>query len=221
MEHPIPEFQYELVPVRGSDIISTFLKLRAEERGNLTPVLLDSPEKYFLDADAFAGLHEELPDVFAAAGQISIPEFLAQRRAANPELFEELENGEWPAMPHKFDPSLPDDGFIAKVLTPNSFEALAHIGFGGWNDCPTDEEHVAILKWWFERYGAELFAIGGDTIECTVERPPATREDAIVLAREHLAYSPGTLNEFSITPASVPALAAALLNSKHWLFWWD
>ena len=47
------------------------------------------------------------------------------------------------------------------------------------------------------------------------------KEDAIALAREHLAYAPGTLNEFSVTPAGVPALAAALLNSKHWVFWWD
>ena len=60
MEQPIPEFQFELVPVQGSDIIPTFLKLRAEGRSRFTPLLLDSPEKYFLDADEFAGLREEL-----------------------------------------------------------------------------------------------------------------------------------------------------------------
>jgi hypothetical protein len=93
--------------------------------------------------------------------------------------------------------------------------------FGGWNDCPYDAEHVAVLRYWHERYGVDLFAMGGDIIECVVERPPTTREEALNLAREQLLYAPGTLGEFSGGGSSVPELAAALLNSRHWLFWWD
>ena len=58
-------------------------------------------------------------------------------------------------------------------------------------------------------------------IECTVERPPTTKEDALILAREQLLYSPGFLGEFTGRETNIPRLAAALLNSRHWLFWWD
>ena len=45
---------------------------------------------------------------------------------------------------------------IGLVPTTLPWEALAHLRLGGWNECPTPAEHVAILKWWHERYGAEL-----------------------------------------------------------------
>jgi len=73
---------------------------------------------------------------------------------------------------------------------------------------------------WNQQYGANLVAVGPDSLECTVDRPPTTQEEAIHLAREHLLYAPGTLGEYDIGQ-SVFDLAAALLISRHWVFWWD
>jgi hypothetical protein len=219
-----PEFQYELVRVQPAEAVKRCLELRLDGRGTYTPVILDSPERYFLDADEFSLMQADLLETLATAKEIDVEEFLAERRKGNPSLLE-LEQGEWPVEPFVFKPYLAaqaeEDLFITKVPTSISFEALAHIGFGGWNDCPLDEEHVAILRYWHERYGAELLAIGPDFIECTVSRPPTTEEAALALARQQLAYAPGSLDEFSGTKGTIPAIAAALLQSKHWLFAWD
>ena len=218
------DFRFELVRVSGSEAVQKWHALREEGRGVFTPVILDEPENYAMDSAELAELQLELPKTLAAAGAMSVADFFARRKAENAALFQELEAGDWPQASYKLGPYLSrqtEEVFIAKVPAPNSYEALAHIGFGGWNDCPYDAEHVAVLRYWHDRYGADLFALGGDIIECVVERPPTTREAALDLASKQLLYAPGALGEFSGGGSSVPELAAALLNSRHWLFWWD
>lgn len=218
------ESRFELVRVSGSEAVQKWYAMREEGRGHFTPVILDEPENYALDSEGLAELQLELPKTLASSEAMSVADFFARRKSENAALFQELEVGDWPEVPYKLEPYLPrhsEEVFIAKVPTPNSYAALAHIGFGGWNDCPYDAEHVAVLRYWHERYGADLFAMGGDITECVVERPPTTREEALNLAREQLLYAPGALGEFSGGGSSVPELAAALLNSRHWLFWWD
>jgi hypothetical protein len=219
----LPEFQYELVQVGPADALQQWANLREAGRGIFSPVILDSPEDYQLGKDELAALQKNLTETLASASALSAEVFFDRRRDEMGGLLEELEAGDWPAVPHEFEPHLigqSDTAFIVKVPTPHSWEALAYIGFGGWNDCPTDEEHVAILRHWHEQYGAKLFAQGRDMIECIVDRPPATREAALALAREQLLYAPGTLSEFG-HDQTLQNLAAALLNSRHWIFWWD
>lgn len=216
--------RFELVRVSGSEAVQKWHALREEGRGVFTPVILVEPENYALDGDALAELQLELPKTLAAAEAMSVADFFARRKSENAALLQELEAGDWPALPYRLEPYLPrhsGEVVIAKVPTPNSYEALAYVGFGGWNDCPYDAEHVAVFRHWHDRYGADLFAISGDILECVVERPPATREAALDLAREHTMYAPGTLGEFSGGGSSVPELAGALFDSRHWLFWWD
>lgn len=220
----LPEFQYELVRVPPSEALQKFLELREEGKGVFSPVILDSPEKYYQDNDQMNAFQQELPKRLVVSLTTSVENFFSRRKEENAEYYQELEKGSWPAVPYKFDSYLlrqMEEVFIAKVPTPHSYEAIAYIGFGGWNDCPKDEEHVAVLKYWHDRYGANLFAQGGDILECTVERPPTTREEALNLAREQMLYSPGSLCEFAGCENSIQNLAAALLNSRHWLFWWD
>lgn len=219
-----PEFQYELVRVPVTEAVQRCLALRVEGQGAFTPLILDSPENHFLEPPAFEELQNDLPSILAAAQELSVHDFLANRREGDTSLYDELEKGEWPAQPFRFEPYLAqqaEEAFIVKVPASRSFEALAYIGFGGWNDCPSDEEHVAVLRHWHERYGADLIGIGGDIIECTVANPPATREQALQLAREHLVYAPGSFSEFSGRASTVPEIAASLLESRHWVFWWD
>ncbi len=218
-----PKFQYELVRATSATALQTCMALREQGRGAFTPVVLDSPDRYLLDRDQLAALRADLPKTLDAAAAMSVEEFFRKRRADDREVYDQLEKGDWPAVPFKLEPQLirdMDEVFIVKVPTAHSYEAVAYIGFGGWNDCPADAEHVAILRYWHDRYGANLVAQGADMLECTVERPPTTREAAVELAREQLIYALGTLGELGIGN-SVPELAAALLNSRYWLFWWD
>ncbi len=96
---------------------------------------------------------------------------------------------------------------------------MAILGWGDWNACPRPEEHVAILRHWRSRYGARLHAISTDTLELVVSDPPTTFANALVLAREQYAYASDIVDQGE--HSSVGVLAAALVGSPHWHFWWD
>ena len=109
---------------------------------------------------------------------------------------------------------------VAIGLVPASdfHEVPAHVRYGGWNECPPPENHVAMHKRWQDRYGARIASMTFDVIECTVERPPESREDAMVLAREQFIYCPDIVHQGVET---VENLAATLRGSRTWYFWWD
>ena len=110
------------------------------------------------------------------------------------------------------------DVVIAFAPTTRSWEVAAHMRWGGWNDCPKPEAHVAMHKYWHDRYGAEVVGMSHDVVEMRVARPPTTRDDALSLARDQYAYCSDIVHQGVET---IERLAAALLNSRVWYFWWD
>lgn len=90
--------------------------------------------------------------------------------------------------------------------------------FGGWNECPPSEVHVALHRSWRDRYGARLINMGFDTLTFHVTRPPMTFNEALDLAREHYAYCNDTIDQGF---ESLDALASALVAAQTWCFWWD
>lgn len=94
----------------------------------------------------------------------------------------------------------------------------AYLRWGGWNACPAAEHHVAAMRSWRERYGAELVGVSGDTINIRVARRPKTREEALALAREQYIYCNDIIDQGF---ASYSALAADLMANDWWFFWWD
>lgn len=107
---------------------------------------------------------------------------------------------------------------VALMPTPNGWEVPAILGYGGWNACPPPEIHVALLNQWHARFGAELACIDRDVIELHVARPPASREEALRVAREQYLYCPDIVDQGAGT---VDALAATLKGGTAWYFWWD
>ena len=107
--------------------------------------------------------------------------------------------------------------YIGLIGTTVNWELPAYLSFGCWNGSPCPHEHVAILHYWNSLYQIEILAMTFDTLVCRVRKPVTTRDAALKLASEHLAYCPdnlstyGTLNEF----------ASLLMNSTFWDFWWD
>ena len=107
---------------------------------------------------------------------------------------------------------------ILRLPVSDGSEVPALLRWGGWNACPPPEYHVAALRSWRERYGAELVAMGFDTLELRVRRRPQGRDEALGLARELYAYCPDLVDQGYGTLAP---LAANLMADDWWSFWWD
>jgi len=107
---------------------------------------------------------------------------------------------------------------IRNFKIPAAWQAFAQLSWGGWNDCPSPAEHCAIHRYWAEQYGAEVVSITHDTVQCIVARPPKDRESAMKLAIEQYLYCGDIVDQGC---QSITALAASLVNSNYWYFWWD
>jgi len=100
----------------------------------------------------------------------------------------------------------------------DGWQVPAYFNFGGWNECPAPDGHVLMMKYWQEKYGAELVGMNGDVIEMYVTRPPSTREEALALAEEQYLYCEDIVLQGTET---IQNLAAGLLGNHLWYFWWD
>jgi hypothetical protein len=148
------------------------------------------------------------------------------RPEMDPEAFE-CEEGEWEGPGARSQFSLSYDlttgtslEKVAVALVParSGWEVPAFLRMGGWNYCPEPHEHVCILRYWEQFYGAEVVGVSFDTLEMQVALPPIDKESALELARQHFVYCPDTVQQGADT---LQRLAGLLLDSHVWSFWWD
>jgi len=135
--------------------------------------------------------------------------------------------GEWPAEPSpsvgltvaiKYDRTPLPEVQIALIPTDDWTTIPAHLRWGGWNGCPRAEYHVAALRSWRNRFGAELIGLSSDRMDLRVARRPDTREQALELAREQYIYCKDIVDQGEGT---LSGLAACLISDDWWNFWWD
>lgn len=227
---------YPRIETRGKDALATWTRLRAEGQG--WPVIIGDDEALRFVAEQFAesgfvgdGEMRDPAAIVRASTDVRLPDALRQAYAdqGTPEdPMPPLAHGEWPAQA-PLEPGLTVAGdvltgkplarvHILVLPTRNGFEAPAYLKWGGWNECPAPEVHVAVLRRWHERYGAELIGISNDVLNLRVARRPATRADALALAEEQTYYCLDIVDQ---GVGSVAALAASLMVSEWWYFWWD
>lgn len=134
--------------------------------------------------------------------------------------------GAWPAQAVRPGFRLPFDHAggpvavtVALVPAEAGWQVPAVLQYGGWNRYPTPAEHVAILRHWHDRYGAEIVAMTGRTAEFAVARPPRTRIEALALAWEYFLYNDGYYDLYHAD--NLTELAASLIGASVWLAWWD
>ena len=60
--------------------------------------------------------------------------------------------------------------------------------------------------------------MSGDIVECVVTKPPTDRNAPTILAWEQYWYCVDIVEQGC---ESVSNLAATILNSPYWYFWWD
>ena len=231
----------------GDAAIRLWERLRAASaETGYWPVLLggpdEKPEMVWLDtlvgqAGDLAERHRpRVLETLAAAATLRLPEWFEERHR---ERLEDLQDfgepdslfapeGEWPDdVEASRGWSTPFDRLrrrpyqsLAYALVPTTvgWEVPAFLNLGGWNECPGAAEHCAVMKYWHDRYGAEVAASTHDVIEMRVGRPPTERSAALALAREQYEYCADIVEQGTQTLA---ALAACLLRGSVWFFWWD
>jgi len=89
----------------------------------------------------------------------------------------------------------------------------------GWNQAfVSAAPYAAVLRSWEARFGARLLRVGFAEFSVLAQRPPRTLAAAQHLAAEHWAFC----HEFGGTGLrDVRGIAASLLTSPIWTFWWD
>ncbi len=100
----------------------------------------------------------------------------------------------------------------------HSYEVPAYLDFGGWNDCPSPELQVAVLREWHKEYNARPACITGDVLECVVVNRPQTELDSMKLAAEQWIFCEDIVAQGT---QSVRKLAMEIWRSPTWFFWWD
>lgn len=140
---------------------------------------------------------------------------------------ERVDVGQWPSEPAKsanvqqaLAALFYDDrnGFIGVFPTDDATTVPALLNYGGWNSCPPTAYIVAALRSWRQRYGAELVGASGDSMVVSVTRRPDNREEALALASEQYQFCNDIVDQGL---GSVAELAAYLMASDAWYFWWD
>jgi hypothetical protein len=104
------------------------------------------------------------------------------------------------------------------VKIDEPWQLPAELKYGDWNDCPSAKVHCAIHRAWQARFGAQIAGVSGDVVECIVTNPPQNKADALDLAWEQYFYC-GDIVVQGV--GTISNLAATLLNSPYWYFWWD
>jgi hypothetical protein len=191
------------------------------------PVVFGEPENLERITELFDSEHiSSTAEILAQAAALDVQEYFKQRAK---ELSGEHAHGPWPASIQPLSefslprPVLSSEEFhptvdIGLVPVAHCWDVPAYLSIGGWNDCPYAPKQVAVHHYWNQVYGAEIVGYSGDVIEMRVARRPASREDALKLAYEHYLYCYDIVDQGVQT---IENLAATLLASDIWYFWWD
>jgi len=220
------ELPFPFIQVSGDKVLEELHKLRKANKDK-TPVILGSPDEvrkylYFGEKDT-----RTVQSILQKAEKIDVNKWFEERKAKDKNYYTPPK-GEWPveeSFPMEIQghkdilSNKPKDKVIIGIIpTGNSWEIFAHLKWGGWNDCPMPEEHVAIFKYWFQKYKASPVSVVGDIVEAVVEKAPETKDQALNIANEQFIYDTDIVYQGTL---SVEKLGKGLLNSNVWYFWWD
>lgn len=228
---------FEIVP--GREAVSRVMTLQATVPHRHAFMVGRSEELQYME-DALSFNERSPVEFIEAAAKIDLAAWQKQRFDGFAGDFapDELEDfltdirGPWPDDGEGDEPmgfTIPTDILTGKphpeviiMMSPapvaRCWETFAHIKFGSFNDCPDPEIHVAFGKSWAEQFGARVMGVSHDTVEYSVSRPPETRAAAFALAEAQFSYCTDIVEQGMGT---IENLAAGLLGSNYWYFWWD
>jgi Domain of unknown function (DUF4253) len=108
---------------------------------------------------------------------------------------------------------------IGLVEAADGFEVPALLSWAGAASYELDgSHHLAVLRYWNQRHGAELVAMASDVLELAVRRPPRESAEVARVALEQYLYCPDLVEQGANT---LDALASEHVVRHSWVFWWD
>jgi hypothetical protein len=111
------------------------------------------------------------------------------------------------------------DTVIGLVRACHGWEVPGLLSWSGAVNYDLDgAHHVAVLRSWQQRYGAELVTLTVDQLELLVARPPRDPATIVQVAVEMLAYCPDLDVQGT---GMVAVLANEVVPHRRWSFWWD
>jgi hypothetical protein len=106
-------------------------------------------------------------------------------------------------------------------------DAVAAVGWLGAINVRAAALVSAVLRSWEDRFGAILVGLSFSTITLLVTRPPATDEDALLVAAEVAAFCPDALwQPEALWPspareATLESMSRLLVRRPFWQLWFD
>lgn len=216
-----------------SEIMERYLALRKEGMENgFTPIII--PLEEYIDRNMMFENDnvEEFYNKITSAEPIDAEQWFVETAESDKEFYSVNENPEKIAELIK-EKGIPEShyfiGFInyrkkytypvmiVKIPEKEPWKVFAYIPFGGWNDCPTNEEIMYISKYWFEKYGAVPAVISSDTLEFFAQ-PIENPEEAHKLANEMFVFCTDIVFQ---GVEYVGILEEMIKTSTTWYFWWD
>ncbi|CAH0535131.1 hypothetical protein VST7929_02792 [Vibrio stylophorae] len=216
-------FDYEVVPGRGA--ITRYFELR-KKRNRVPLILGNTRDMQLLLENSYSRAHDFV-QTKALAQALNLTMWFDQQAATDRDYYR-APRGSWPN--HNFDKldfSIHQDILagnpkyqvvIGQLPLKQAWQACGFLNYGGWARCPAPEVHMALFCHWQAQYGAQVAAMTGDIIEVSVANPPKTPQQAMILAHEQFIYCPDIVHQ---GVGTLENLAASLLNSPVWYFWWD
>lgn len=117
------------------------------------------------------------------------------------------------------DGMLEADTLLLEIPVKNPWEIIGYLPMGGWNECPSPEEMIAVCKYWYEKYQAVPAVFTHDVVEFYAPLQ-LNGADSLEAAKEHYAFCPDRVDQGTRT-YHISELAAGLEGSEVWYFWWD
>jgi len=222
----------------GAEALDWWRQLRTlvEESGYWPVILGDDEETERILGVADSEDGQPVQEILTEAASQSAEQWLTEREQSlkedygtEGEDFLKTLRGEWPeqangmtqfTIPYdRLESGRPKDAVTIGLLpTTKPWEIAAILNFGGWNECPDPAAHVRMMKSWSEMYQAEAVGMNGDVVEMYAAQPPGMRDQALTLATQQFLYCSDIVTQGTET---IDALAAGLLGSHIWYFWWD
>lgn len=219
-------FEYEYIPeeVTAENLMQYYLdELEKGKQKGYIPVVIpteDRLEDYLEDMQNGGYDGESLPDTakFFAAREKDYEDEIEESDFHSIELTDGDKNESLVSMLDYESGELAECVMI-HLPTDKPWEVPLLVPFGGWNECPDNDEMAAVLKKWYDKYGAVPAAITHDTLELVLPKA-VSRDEAPILAREHFLFCPDRVDQCSQS-GTIGELAGDLSVSTVWYFWWD
>ncbi len=223
---------FTTISIPGAEALAELEKRReAYPKTGQYPFLIGDSEELERISEA-AEFNDQNPEqIIQASLGIDLDEWIAKRRAFDEEDYGfsvEPILGEWPdeilekgsiglhrdILTGKIKPEV----YLGTAAISQPWHLPAVLKYGGWNDCPAPEVQCAFHRKWQAEFGVQITGMSGDVVECLVTNPPLDHKSAIELAWQQYWYCADIVEQGC---ESINNLAATLLDSSYWYFWWD